>query len=232
MTDDASLVERYSKLSTCFVYDVLSIGGFPHQMVHRDVQRMITDRTIAGVAFCVKGETIYSEHQKKHDKNLFWEMLGYDTTGMIVVIEGGADDVVLGDNFVHGLKVKGCTGVVANGGIRDRDELHKIAVPIYGRFASAVSASKWEMTDLQVPVTLEGQTSTRVTVNPGDIILADGDGVVVVPRHLAEQVLEDAEQLGVLEEKRRDGLNSGRDPVEVFREVPLFGHIRPLMQKA
>lgn len=232
MIDDASLVERYSKLSTCFVYDVLSMGGFPHQMVHRDVQRMITNRTIAGVAFCVKGETIYSQHQKTHDKNMFWEMLGHDTTGKIVVIESGADVVVMGDNFVHGLKVKGCVGIVANGGMRDRDEMHEIDVPIYGRFASAVSPLKWEITDLQVPVTLDGQTSSQVTVNPGDIILADGDGAIVVPRHLAEQVLEDAEQLGVLEKKRRDGLSSGRDPVEVFREVPLFDHIRPLRQKS
>lgn len=229
MTEDTLLVERYSKLTTSFVYDVLRMGGRPHQLVNHQVQRMITDKTIAGIAYCVRFEAILSEYQEKKGRNLFWEMLEDDKAGMIVVIESAADDGVLGDNFVHGLKVKGCTGVVVNGGIRDRDELHKLELPIFGRFASAGSSRPRAMTELQVPITLGSQTSMPVAVNPGDIILADGDGVVVVPRHLADQVLEDSEQLAVLEGRRRDGLNSGRDPVEVFREIPLFGHIRPLV---
>lgn len=232
MIEDAVLVERYSRLTTTFVYDVMKIGGYPHQLLHHEIQRMITDRTIAGIAFCVRFEPVLSDHQIKKDRNLFWEMLEHDTTGKIVIIEGGAADGVLGDNFVHGLKVKGCTGIVANGSIRDRDELRKLDVPIFARFASAGSARERAMTDIEVPITMESRTAMPVTVTPGDVIIADGDGVVVVPRRLAEQVLEDAEQLAELEGQRRDGLNSGRDPVEVFKAIPLFGHIRPLPQGA
>lgn len=230
MTDNADLATRYSRLTTAFVSDVLRIGGIPHAVVHHSVHRMISKKTIAGRAFCVRGETILGGVPAT-DRNVRLEMFQRVASGEIVVIESGGYEagVMFGDNVVEALHVRGCTGIVTDGGIRDRDALDELGMPIFGRFATPLSSGgQWNMTDLQVPIHLKGQTSTQVVVHPGDMILADGDGVVVVPHQHAEQVLEDAEKLAEIEVVRSRGLMSGRDAGEVFGETPLFQHIRPL----
>lgn len=230
MIDIAALAGRYSKLTTAFVSDVLRIGGEPHQVVHHSVQRMTSRKTIAGPAFCVHGETILGGIPKR-EYTARLEMFQRLASGEIVVIESGGYEagVMFGDNVVSALHVRGCGGIVTDGGIRDRDALDELGMPIFGRFATPVSSGgQWNMTDLQVTISLRGQTSNQVAVHPGDMVVADGDGVVVVPRQFAEQVLEDAERLAVVEAERSKGLMSGQDAGEVFKATPLFQHIRLL----
>lgn len=230
MTTTSSLIERYSRLTTAFVSDVLRVGGAPHQVMHHSIQRMISTKTMAGPAFCVHGETILGGTPKR-DRNVRLEMFQRIATGDIVVVAtGGYENAVdVGDNLMEALHMRGCSGFVIDGGIRDRDAIAELGMPVFGRFATPVySGGQWDMTDLQVPISLKGQTTDQVTVHPGDMIVADGDGVVVVPRRFAEQVAEDAEKLASVEAERSKGLMSGRDPGEVFQETPLFGHIRLL----
>jgi regulator of RNase E activity RraA len=78
----------------------------------------------------------------------------------------------------------------------------------------------------QEPVELDGQVGAKVRVQPGDLVVADRDGVVIVPRGIAAEVLEAAEELGRIEERLRAGLRAGEDREVVYKRHPKFAHVR------
>ena len=110
--------------------------------------------------------------------------------GSIVVLDvhGDGDTGSIGSfNSLFYIE-RGARGIVSNGGIRDTDEITKQKVPVYwdpmnrGR---GIRPGRNELESVNKPVTVGG-----VLVNPGDVIVADGDGVIVVPREYAKKVAE------------------------------------------
>jgi 4-hydroxy-4-methyl-2-oxoglutarate aldolase len=110
--------------------------------------------------------------------------------GSVVVIDfsGDGDTGSIGSNNSLNYKLKGARGIVSNGGVRDTDEIIKQEIPVYmdplqrGR---GIRPGRNEIESVNKPVTVGG-----VLVRPGDVVVADGDGVVVVPREHAKQVAE------------------------------------------
>lgn len=113
--------------------------------------------------------------------------------GAILVIDGrGRGDIaVVGDILIERLKVRGVAGLVSDGGLRDFEECLSADFPVYAAGPAApASVTGHSAGDLQTPVSCGG-----VAVMPGDIIKADGDGVIVIPKALAAEVGRDgAEQ--------------------------------------
>jgi len=106
--------------------------------------------------------------------------------GMVLVIEASedGDSGTIGSNNTMNWKLKGLRGVVSSGGARDTDEIMKEKVPVYtARITRGYPPGRNELESVNRPVTVGG-----VLVHPGDVVVADGDGVVVVPRRYAEPV--------------------------------------------
>jgi regulator of RNase E activity RraA len=107
---------------------------------------------------------------------------------LVLDVQGDGDTGSVGSNNGLMWVSKGCVGIVSNGGIRDTDEVIKQKIPVYldhknrGR---GIRPGRNEIESVNKPVTVGG-----VLVNPGDIVVADGDGVVVVPREHAQNVAE------------------------------------------
>lgn len=104
----------------------------------------------------------------------------------IVIDQSGVDAGLLGsNNSLAGIR-NGASGYVTNGGVRDTDELILEKVPFWSPFISQTMVQgRLRFDAMNIPVNVGG-----VQVNPGDIIVADGDGVIVVPRKLARQVAQ------------------------------------------
>lgn len=93
----------------------------------------------------------------------------------------------LGDILMARLVVRGVAGVVSDGAMRDIDPLRQMAIPVFCRgFAAPPSPAALLPADVQVPIGCGG-----VLVIPGDIVVGDADGVVVIPRVIADQVAHD-----------------------------------------
>jgi 4-hydroxy-4-methyl-2-oxoglutarate aldolase len=108
--------------------------------------------------------------------------------GTALVIDDAPDSDVgtIGSNNIMGWKLRGCVGVVTNAGGRDTDEVATEQVPLYLRHvARGIRPGRNEIESVNRPIECGG-----VLVRPGDIIVADGDGVVVVPREKARAVAE------------------------------------------
>ncbi len=118
-------------------------------------------------------------------------------TGMIYVmkLEDGLDYAGMGALMGQAMKVRGFTAAVIDGGLRDLPQIQRIQFPVFSRgIVPSTVVNHYRFGGVNVPVTCAG-----VTVNPGDIITADEDGVVVVPRDKAEEVLKKAQQLDLTE---------------------------------
>jgi regulator of RNase E activity RraA len=94
---------------------------------------------------------------------------------------------------------------------------------VYARYRTPVqSIGRWKVTAWQVPVDMPGATSKRVKVRPGDFVLADVDGVIVIPARVAGKVLVEAERLTVKEKRIRGELDRGASLEDVLEK---YGHV-------
>lgn len=110
--------------------------------------------------------------------------------GSALVIDGSEDGEsrTIGSSNIKKWRAKGMKGVVTSGGVADTDEIIKEKTPVYyKRLARGLRPGRNELESVNRPVMCGG-----VLVRPGDVVVADGDGVVVVPREYAESVAKEA----------------------------------------
>jgi len=108
--------------------------------------------------------------------------------GSVLVLEDDAtaDVGTIGSNNIMGWKARGCVGVVTSASARDTDEIITQQVPLYLKHVGrGISPGRNLIESVNRPVVVGG-----VLVMPGDVVVADGDGVIVVPREYAEQVAD------------------------------------------
>lgn len=106
--------------------------------------------------------------------------------GQILVMDGRGDAsaATAGSILITRMAVRGCAGVVSDGGFRDFDGIGALDMPAYCAGPSApTNLTKHEALDINVPIACGG-----VAVFPGDVLVGDGDGVMVIPAHLAEEI--------------------------------------------
>ena len=107
---------------------------------------------------------------------------------LVIATEGNTRSGTLGDILALRLKVRGVAGVISDGAMRDTPVIGKFDIPVYCSAAAAPpSMANLHPADVQRPVGICG-----VPVYPGDVIVADDDGAIVVPRHLADEVGRDS----------------------------------------
>jgi 4-hydroxy-4-methyl-2-oxoglutarate aldolase len=107
--------------------------------------------------------------------------------GDIVVVAPAAasEHGYLGDLIATALQTRGVRGFVIDGGVRDVAELRRMGFPVWSAYLSALGTAKQQLGSVNVPIECAGQR-----VEPGDIVVADDDGVVIVPRAQGADVLE------------------------------------------
>ena len=109
----------------------------------------------------------------------------------VMVLEDGADYAGIGGLMSTAMKFRGLAGAVVDGGIRDTPQLTKLQFPVFSRsIVPSTTLNHYRFAGKDVSVTCGG-----VQVRPNDIVVADMDGVVVVPREHAEEILKKAQEL-------------------------------------
>ena len=106
---------------------------------------------------------------------------------------------------------RGVRAFITDTGVRDTSTLRDMAFPVWSRAVSAKGTVKETLGSVNVPVVCAGQY-----IRPGDVVLADDDGVVIVPRHQAATVLAEARAREAAESKKRDELRAGVSSLDLF----------------
>lgn len=226
------IIERYSKLESALIYDTLDNMGLSHQQLSLEIQPLDIDMVIAGPAFTSKSavsealDKVQTDRVKTSGGGA--AMREAMPEGCILVQDVGNDPVCggLGENYGLTVKLAGCAGVVCDGGTRDKKAVIKMGLPVFSRFSTCTfSWGRRRSIDWGIPVRISGHLTKWVTVNPGDFIFGDCDGILVIPQELTVEVLEAAEKVAEIEEWQREQLKAGVPREEVYK-VNRYAHVR------
>lgn len=217
-----ALRQRYLKVDTATVADVLDAMGHPdYGLAPEFTPYPANAGKMAGWAYTICGEMRPYAGGGDPDKMKAVDGL---RPGEISVWGGEGEGVCFfGELIALGMKVRGCAGALIDGGIRDIHWIEKQNFPVYARYRTPVqSIGRWKVTAWQAPVYLPGATVKRVVVHPGDFVMADVDGAIVVPAALADRVLAEAERLTATEINIRAELDAGATLEQVLAK---YGHV-------
>lgn len=133
----------------------------------------------------------------------------------VMVVEDGDDIAGMGGLMGTAMSVRGYSGAVIDGGVRDVAYLRKIGFPIFATgIVPSTSVHHYRFGGAQIPVVCNG-----VPVNPGDIVVADSDGVAVVPKGNAQAVLSLAQQMDYKEHSMYSLIEQWKSIVQAVNKV-------------
>lgn len=209
--DDARILKLYEGLRVADVSDGLDIAGLQDVgLMNPEIRPLWRDtdnfaHRITGIAVTARyvptnrrAGKMTPEEFRKWEGAWYKELspepfVGRLRAGSVLVIDGGedGDTGTVGSNNILSWKLRGMRAVVTSGGVRDTDEIIKEKVPVYYRRPGrGIRPGRNEIESVNHPIMCGG-----VLVRPGDVVVADGDGVVVVPREHAEAVARAARQI-------------------------------------
>ena len=216
MSEETTLLARFAALGTATVSDALDACGLPPGL--GGLQPMWGRPTLAGFAVTIELEPLTGEHGGAHVLTDAIAEAGPDD--VVVVSTGGRTDVSSWGGIVSiGAAARSVRGVVTDGACRDVAQARELGFPVFAR--------------AQVPATARGRLRQRSTgeairfggleVRPGDVVLADEDGLVVVPRGRATEVLAQARELADREAAIEVEVRAGVPLPQAMRDARLAG---------
>lgn len=131
---------------------------------------------------------------------------------LVVALQAPSEHGMFGELLATSLRARGCAGVVIDAGVRDTAELREMGFPVWSRSVHAQGTVKETAGSVNRPVRFNGQT-----VHPGDVVVADDDGVVVIARHDAAGVLEASRERLDNEDSVRQRLLDGELGLDFYR---------------
>jgi 4-hydroxy-4-methyl-2-oxoglutarate aldolase len=206
------IVERLLKLDTCAVSDGMDRLGLMGATY--GVRPMWLCPKIVGRAVTMKIKPVGLDKPKQHLGTL---PIDAAQPGDVIVIDNGGrpDTSCWGGLLALAAKTKGISGVVIDGACRDIDESRDVGFPVYARGA--------------VPMTARGRVMQEaynqeiefagVQVHPGDLVIADGSGVVIIPRSKEEEIVREAEAVAATEARMAEGIRQGMSVLEVLEKL-------------
>ena len=214
MLTDEELLNLYEGLRVADVSDGMDIAGLRDvglldqeiQALWKDIDNF--DHWFCGIAVTARyvptNRVVHNpmtiEEFKQWESNWYnqyssepWAELIKPGSAVVLDVQGDGDTGSVGSANSLGYVRRGARGIVSNGGVRDTDEIIKQRIPVYldhNNRGRGIRPGRNELESYNQPVTIGG-----VLIRPGDIIIADGDGVICVPREYAKTVAEQAERI-------------------------------------
>lgn len=216
----ARIRERFLAVEAANVSDVLDEMGIRDQGLSPQIQA-VTGGVVAGFAYTIIGQMAPYEGQGDAKKMEACHGIGPDDVS--VWSGNGTGVCYFGELIALGMVERGSTGAVLDGGLRDVGALRDHGFSAFAAYRSAVqSIGRWRVIGHQVPAYVSGATSRWVVVNPGDFVLGDGDGVIIVPQSVIDEVLEKTEAMTLTENNVRASLRGGMTLEQALEQ---YGHI-------
>jgi len=200
-------IERYRRVRVADVVDALDRFGYHDRvLVSSEIRPLYSGIRMAGYALTVNAlrvqeeiPTMTPEEYEKYGEDWYRNRANYDCfmklagpgTVLVVNLAGYVDVGFWGSLVALAAKDKGVEGIVLDGGCRDTWEIQRIGFPVFCRAkgrTEVIGRIELKPENVNIPVVVGG-----AGVNPGDMVIGDDDGVVVVPKMISLKVLERAE---------------------------------------
>lgn len=213
---DKALIEQYQEVAKCYSASCVFADVQRRRGVMHSAIKPIFDGTLVGPALTVKLST--------GDLQDCLDALALAQPGDVIVVDAGGDtETSIWGGLMGGLCLqKGVKGAIVDGAVRDIDELRDLGFFLFYRSVTArgthtMYSKRKDELDINVSIQCGG-----VVVNPGDMIIADENGITVVPNTDLESVLKLAKEQAEREEATRKAIAAGKTVDELIEE---FGRI-------
>jgi 4-hydroxy-4-methyl-2-oxoglutarate aldolase len=191
---DAEIIKAFAKISTATISDAMGRCG----AMSSDMKPVFPGARVCGSAFTVR---VYA-----NDNLMVHLALKGARPGDILIIDSGGytQCALWGELMSFSARCRGLGGTVIDGGVRDKDAIAELGYPVFSRTIIPVGTHKSNQGSICKPVSCDG-----VPIFPGDIIVGDSDGVVVVPLDQASVVFEKARAILGREDQMRKRIEKG-----------------------
>lgn len=202
----AAAMAVLERVNTGMVIDALAMSGIQGGVIGIWPVRGFEDAKVIGRAATVQ----YSPPRADTPKMSMYGAVRTMAAGSVLVVDAaGQPGHFVGDNVAECAKRQGLKGIVAFGGVRDVVGLREVGLPIYSSAGLTTrQPNNMQLTAQDVPVSIGG-----VLINPGDVIIADEDGIVAIPANSLEAVIENMKTIFEVEEGMARAIKS-EAPVE------------------
>lgn len=215
---DPTLAERLARCYSGVIYDVLRARSHTQCIVSPQIVPLDVAMVAAGPVFTVRG--LPDATVSAHESLLRWtELLSRAPPGHVVMVQGNdAERALMGELSAETLQFRGVRGYIVDGGCRDTAFIRRLGFPVF-----CDKATPRDIVGAWVPVAYDEPINFgQVVVRAGDHVLADCDGIVVIPAAMAAEVIAAAEVAMATEDKVRAAILSGVDPQQAYLDHGKF----------
>jgi len=212
------LCDRYQELYTGLVADALDDRGYTDQILDSKINPLQRDMKTTGIAFPAMAQKNRGVEYESEART-FVQMLSEVPEHSVLMFQANDTECAhIGELTTLALSNQGCRGAVIDGGGRDSHLMLKQELPVFLRSRTpGDSLTRSEILDWGIETVVGG-----VAVSPGDMVIADIDGVVVVPQEIRLEVLQEAEKMAAAEDDVRAAIRDGVSPEEAFDRYGTF----------
>lgn len=213
-----TVTDRLARCYTGAVHDVLRMMDYERIALPPDIKAIAPGTKLAGPVWTVSGHI--DRTKTRHETLLGWcTLLAKAPAGHVIVCQPNNHDIALmGELSAQTLAARGVLGFVVDGGSRDTDLVLAQGFPVFCSFLTPSDVvARWVPDRYGEPITIG-----EVTIDTGDYLLGDRDGVVIVPRSIADEVVTRTEEVVATESEMRAALVGGMDPVEAYNRFGKF----------
>jgi regulator of RNase E activity RraA len=216
------MTENYSnRLQDCYtgaVYDVLRTLGYNNQVLPSYIRPLNGYKRIAGQVYTVEGRL--DKTVDRHNSLLHWcKMLSIAPGGRILICQPNDHTIAhMGELSSETLAFKKVKGYIVDGGCRDIAFIEKIGFPVFCKyFTPRDVVETWIVTALGEPIEID-----NIRIRTDDYVLADADGIIIIPFEIIGEVVIKTEDVLRTENKVRTAILQGVDPVEAYLKFGKF----------
>jgi len=216
MVDEAVMGAARDKLYAAVLSDVLDAQGYRHQVLPPRIRPLDEGLVLVGRARTGLYRDVYHVPRGHNPYELEIALIDDLRPGDVPVLGCGASGRIApwGELLTTASQARGASGCLTDGLVRDVKAVRALRFPVFhGGIGPLDSKGRGEVCAIDVPVECAG-----VTVNPGDLVFGDADGVLVVPQPIVKQTLELALEKVEGEDRTREELQQGALLAEVFKK--------------
>lgn len=213
-----SLIERLECCYTGAVYDVLRAMGHPQRVLPPTIRPLDISYRLAGKVYTVSGHVDHS--LDAHETLLQWTaLLSRAPADSVMICQPNDSSLAhMGELSAETLQYRGIRGYVVDGGCRDSDFISGIGFKVFCRYFTPVDVvGRWVADGFGTPIVIDD-----VTIETGDYVLADRDGVVLIQGDVVEEVVDRTEEVMRTEDMVRKAILEGTDPQQAYLEYGKF----------